>query len=294
MFNNIKFFSNHPRSIRSEVETGDRQSHLIAIRIGKVTLNFNGNTLKLKNCLLVPGMKCNLVSMLEIFKNQLTVHQQDKTFSLTSNQEVFLTGEIINRLMFISYELPTVLLTIAEKHSWHNRLGNPGPSVLKTLGLPKIETSCPSCEISKAHRLLFTHHFDPVQNPMDSIHIDLVGPITPASLTGFKYLLTIVDQSSSFKIMKFLKRKTESFDQFIIAKNFMENQQNRRMKRLMSDRGGEFVNEKFKKMAEDCGFTHILSPPSTLEHNGYAEGCNCTILKKARCLMSMANLPNHY
>ncbi|MBW0461881.1 hypothetical protein O181_001596 [Austropuccinia psidii MF-1] len=62
----------------------------------------------------------------------------------------------------------------------------------------------------------------------------------------------------------------------------------------MSYWGGEFVNEKFKKLAEDCGFTHILSPPSTPEHDGYAERCNCTILEKARCLMSMENLPNHY
>ncbi|MBW0536559.1 hypothetical protein O181_076274 [Austropuccinia psidii MF-1] len=294
MFNNTKFFSNQPRSVRSEVATGDSQSHLIATGIGKVTLICNGKTLNLENCLLVPGLKCNLISMLELFKNQLTVNRQEKTFSLTSKQEVLLTGEIINRLMYINYELPTVFLTIAEKHPWHNRLGHPGPAVLKTLGLPNIETSCHICEISKIHRLPFNHHFDPAQNPMDSIHIDLVGPITPASLSGFKYLLTIVDQSSSFKIMKFLKKKSESFDQFVIAKNFMETQQNKKMKKLTSDRGGEFVNEKFKKLAEDCGFTHILSPPNTPEHNGYAKRCNRTILEKARCLMSMANLPNHY
>ncbi|MBW0492056.1 hypothetical protein O181_031771 [Austropuccinia psidii MF-1] len=62
----------------------------------------------------------------------------------------------------------------------------------------------------------------------------------------------------------------------------------------MSDWGGEFANEKFKKLDEDCGFTHILSPPNTPEHNRSAERCNCTILEKASCLMSMANLPNHY
>ncbi|MBW0534256.1 hypothetical protein O181_073971 [Austropuccinia psidii MF-1] len=73
----------------------------------------------------------------------------------------------------------------------------------------------------------------------------------------------------------------------------MENQQNKRKKRLTSDQGGECVNEKFKKLAEDCGFTNILSLPHTPEHNGYAERCNCTILEKARCLMSMENLPNH-
>ncbi|MBW0492057.1 hypothetical protein O181_031772 [Austropuccinia psidii MF-1] len=74
MFNNIKFFSNRPTPISSEVATGDRQSHLIAIGIGNVTLNCNNKTLNLKNCLLFPGLKCNLVSMLELFKNQQTVH----------------------------------------------------------------------------------------------------------------------------------------------------------------------------------------------------------------------------
>ncbi|MBW0517752.1 hypothetical protein O181_057467 [Austropuccinia psidii MF-1] len=135
------------------------------------------------------------------------MHQQEKTFSLTSNQEVLLTREMIDRLIYINYELPTVFLTTAEKHPWHNRLGHPGPAILKTLGLHNIETPCQICKISKAHRLPFNHHFDPVQNPMDSIHIDLVGPITPASLSGFKYLLKIVDQSSPFKIINFLKRK---------------------------------------------------------------------------------------
>ncbi|MBW0523085.1 hypothetical protein O181_062800 [Austropuccinia psidii MF-1] len=294
MFNNTKFFSNHPRSIRSEVATGDRQSHLIATGIGRVTLHCNGKTLNLENCLLVPGLKCNLVRMLELFKNQLTVNRQKKTFSLTSNKEVLLTGEIVNRLMCINYELPTAFLTTTEKHPWHNRMGHTGPAVLKYLGLPNIDTPCQICKIGKAHRLPFNHHFDPVQNPFDSIHIDLVGPITPVSLSGSKYLLTIIDQLLALKVMKFLKKKSESFEQFVIAKNFMENQQHRKMKRLTSDQGGEFVNEKFKKLAEDCGFTHILSPPNTPENNGYAECCNCTILEKARCLMSMANLPNHY
>ncbi|MBW0505351.1 hypothetical protein O181_045066 [Austropuccinia psidii MF-1] len=174
--------------------------------------------------------------------------------------------------MYIDYKLPTALLAVKENDPWHNRLGHPGSTVLKILGLPDTETSCQICNISKARRLPFNHHFDQVESPLDSIHIDLVGPITPESLSGFRYLLTIVDQATSFKIIKLLKKKSESFDQFVIAKNFMENQQNRKMKRLTSDRGGEFVNDKFKKMAENCGFTHILSPPYlTDNHTDLAE-----------------------
>ncbi|MBW0571154.1 hypothetical protein O181_110869, partial [Austropuccinia psidii MF-1] len=294
MFYDIKFFSDQPRSINSKVATGDSQSQLLEIGIGKVTLKCDNKILKLENCLLVPNLKCNLISMLELFNKQLTVHRQNNVFSLVSNNEVLLTGEIVNRLMYIKYNIPSTLLTVLEKHPWHNRLGHPGSAVLKSLGLPNKETSCLICETNKAHRLPFNHHFDPAPNPMDSIHIDLVGPITPSSLSGFKYLLTIVDQSTSFKIVKFLKKKSESFDQFVVAKNFMENQQNKKMKKLTSDRGGEFVSEKFKRLAEECGFIHILSPPETPEHNGYAERCNRTILEKARCLMGMANLPNEY
>ncbi|MBW0467515.1 hypothetical protein O181_007230 [Austropuccinia psidii MF-1] len=181
-----------------------------------------------------------------------------------------------------------------DKNLWHNRLGHPRAAALKNLGLSSIETQFLICEINKAHQLPFSHHFDPVQKPMDSIHIDLVGPITRASVSVFKYLLTIVHQSSSFKIMKSLRGKSEIFHQFAIAKNFMEKQKNRKIKKLTSDCGGEFINEKFKNLAEDCGFTYILFPLNTPQHNGYVERTNQTILEKARCLMSMANLPNQY
>ncbi|MBW0473456.1 hypothetical protein O181_013171 [Austropuccinia psidii MF-1] len=140
MFNNIKLFTDFPKSIRSEVATGDSQSQLMETGIGKVTLKCNNKILKLENCLLVPSLKCNLISMLKLFKNQLTVHCQNNVFSLVSNNKVLLTGEIINRLMYIKYNLPSASLTTSEKHPWHNRLGIPVPSVLKYLGLSNEET----------------------------------------------------------------------------------------------------------------------------------------------------------
>ncbi|MBW0481735.1 hypothetical protein O181_021450 [Austropuccinia psidii MF-1] len=295
MFNSTKFFTGQIKPISSEVGTGDSQSNLKALGIGEVQLRCDEKILKLENCLFVPNLKCNLVSMLELFKNRLIVHRRNNTFSLIANGKTLLNGEITNWLMNIKYDLPTTFLTIADGTlPWHSRLGHPGPAVLKSLGLSNTETLCLICETNKSHRLAFNHHFAPASKSLDSIHIDVVGPITPPSISGFKYLLTIVDQATSFKIIKFLKKKSESFEQFVIAKNYMENQQDKRIKKLTSDRGGEFLNEKFKILAENCGFIHIFSPPETPEHNGYAERCNRTILEKARCLMGTANLPNQY
>ncbi|MBW0471575.1 hypothetical protein O181_011290 [Austropuccinia psidii MF-1] len=74
----------------------------------------------------------------------------------------------------------------------------------------------------------------------------------------------------------------------------MENQQDWKIKRIVSDRGGEFLNKHFKDLAEECGITHILSPAETPQHNGYAERANRTILEKTRCLLGSANLPDCY
>ncbi|MBW0500222.1 hypothetical protein O181_039937 [Austropuccinia psidii MF-1] len=74
----------------------------------------------------------------------------------------------------------------------------------------------------------------------------------------------------------------------------MENWHNRKIRKLISDRGGEFLNHKFETLANECGFVHIFAPPKTPEHNGFAERANCTILEKALCLMNPTNLPNQY
>ncbi|MBW0495263.1 hypothetical protein O181_034978 [Austropuccinia psidii MF-1] len=74
----------------------------------------------------------------------------------------------------------------------------------------------------------------------------------------------------------------------------MENWHNRKLKKLVSDRGGEFLNQKFRNFSNECGFTHMFSPPETPENNGYAKRENFTVLEKARCLMNHANLPNQY
>ncbi|MBW0468378.1 hypothetical protein O181_008093 [Austropuccinia psidii MF-1] len=266
MFNSPKFFPNLFEKIQSKVATGDSQSNLLAHGIGNAELKCNGQILHLKNCLFVPKLKCNLICMLELFKDQLTIQQTDNSFSLSSKEKVLLQGEICNRLMYITYDLPQTFLTLGDGNLWHCRLGHPGRAVLKNLA----------------------------RYPLDTIHIDLPGPITPESVSGFRFLITIVDQATLFKIIKFLKRKSNSFDQFVITKNYIENWHNRPSKKLVSHRGGEFLNQKFKNLSNECGFTHIFSPPETPEHNGYAKRANRTVLEKARCLMNHSNLPNQY
>ncbi|MBW0532570.1 hypothetical protein O181_072285 [Austropuccinia psidii MF-1] len=106
--------------------------------------------------------------------------------------------------------------------------------------------------------------------------------------------MTIVEQATSYKIIRLLKNKSDAFHHFTIIKKMMETKQYRSLKHLMSDQGGEFLNSHFKQLTEECRFLHAFSPAHTPEHNGFAERANQKILKKARCMLNASKLQNSY
>ncbi|MBW0525126.1 hypothetical protein O181_064841 [Austropuccinia psidii MF-1] len=266
MFNSLKPFVTTSKPIRIQVATGDANSNLTALGIGMVKILNHNNTLLLQKCLYVPKLKCNLISLLELLKKQLTVSHTNNVFSLSANGKEFMYGNIIGKLMVIDYTIPKAILTNKMNDPWHERLGHPRASTLKHLGLPRVQNK----QVTQA---ALQSHFEPALLTLDCVHMDMVGPINTQSISGKQYFLTIVDQASSFKIIA------------------MENSQERKLKKPVSDRGGEFINNNFKKLSEEGGFVHIMSPPETPQHNVFAEQANCTILEKARCLLAMSNIP---
>ncbi|MBW0482877.1 hypothetical protein O181_022592 [Austropuccinia psidii MF-1] len=140
----------------------------------------------------------------------------------------------------------------------------------------------------------FKSHFDEVEKALDCLHLDLVGPISPPSVSGYRYFPTVMDQYTSFKLVKFLRQKSDTFHKFIAIKNLVETTQDRKIKKIISDKGGEFANSEFQKLANESGFFHVTSPPYTPQLNGFAEWANRTIMEKERCLLLGANLPNQY
>ncbi|MBW0539804.1 hypothetical protein O181_079519 [Austropuccinia psidii MF-1] len=234
--------------------------------------------------------------MLERFRKRISITRNKNKFVLETHNEILMSGKINNNLMYVDYKLPTCLLskTIQQDTLWNHRLGHPSSKILKLLNLPTKESNCIICEINKSKKKTFNKHFENTELPFDCIHVDLVGPIKLCSNSGFQYFLTIVDQFSSYKIIKFLKRKSDCFQNFVLAKKHMENKQDRKIKKLISDKGGKFQNNNFKKLSEEEGFTHFFAPTETPEHNGYAERANRTILEKARCLLNSSNLPRSY
>ena len=210
----------------------------------------------LKNCLFIPSISQQLLSLVQILNDSLCITRNEQSFTLGNQQGTLLTGTICDNLLLVKVSPlpPQSLVSTGNKKDvgaplWHNRLGHPGNLALKHLHLPTLgDDPCKVCLCSKMTLLPFSGHFAPAPSPLFCIHMDLVGPITPASVSGFKYFLTVVDQFSSFKLVRFLKEKYDALSAVKELLNLVGNSQKAKVRELVSDRGGEFLNHVFAEM----------------------------------------------
>jgi transposase InsO family protein len=285
----------------TEVKTGNPDAPLIAKGYGTAVIHVDSKNMTLKNCLFVPNISQQLLSLVQLLSNSLCISRNGNTFLLGNSSCTLFTGIISENLLLVkSPPPPLALLTTSSRSDlgstlWHNRLGHPGNQALKHLCLPTPNDElCKVCICSKMTLLPFSGHFAPAPSPLYRLHMDLVGPITPASVSGYKYFLTLVDQFSLFKLVRFLKAKSDTITVVQELLNVVKNCQNTKVREIVSDRGGEFLNQAFAELVLVRGITHTFSPPYTPEHNGFAERANRTILDKARCLLTSRNLPRAY
>ena len=98
---------------------------------------------------------------------------------------------------------------------------------------------------------------------LELVHGDLCGLITPATASGNKYFLLIVDDFSRYMWLEVLKSKDEAFRYFKKIKAHAEMQGNAKLRAFCTDRGGEFTSNEFATYCEELGKEHddtLLSP----------------------------------
>ncbi|GJR97390.1 putative reverse transcriptase domain-containing protein [Tanacetum coccineum] len=150
---------------------------------------------------------------------------------------------------------------------WHRRLNH---LIFRTLnelaqkdlvqGLPKLkyekEHLCPSCQLGKSKKSsnpLKT--FNTNTEVLNTLYIDLCGPIRVESINEKKYILVIVDDYTRF------------------------------------DNGMKFVNKRLTEFCESVGITHNTSVPQTLQQNGVVKKRNQTLIEAAPTILIFAKAP---
>jgi transposase InsO family protein len=113
------------------------------------------------------------------------------------------------------------------------------------------------------------------------VHTDLVGPTTKKSLKGEKYFMLLVDNYTRMTAVFFLKNKQESFENFKIYKEMVENEMDSKIKCLRSDNGGKFTSKEFMEYFNSHGIKRQFSVARTPQQNGVVERKNMTVQEMA-------------
>nr|GEV87897.1 copia protein [Tanacetum cinerariifolium] len=103
---------------------------------------------------------------------------------------------------------------------------------------------CDACKIRKqAHDSHKAKNIVLTSRCLELLHMDLFSPSTIRSYRGNLYTLVIVDDYSRYTWTRFLKNKTEAFEQFEIFIRKIQNQLGCSIVSIRTDHGREFDNE---------------------------------------------------
>lgn len=283
------------------------------IRVKTTDHNCKYQYIQILNVLYVPEIRENLLSVSTFEKKGYVTSFEDGTCRIKKKDDsLMLTGKRLNNL----YEANIVTATntkvekvnkVQEDNAeiWHRRFGHQNMGTLNQMRLKGIvdglkfenknDFTCTDCIQGKAIRQSFdTHDEITTTDVLELIHMDLCGPMGTLSIAQSKYMYVLIDDYSRKIFIYFLKTKDEAFSKFKLFKSEIENQTGKKIKRIRSDNGGEFVNDKFKDFLEEHGIKHERTVPYTPEENGIAERTNRTIIQMIRCMLIDSKLPQKF
>ena len=108
------------------------------------------------------------------------------------------------------------------------------------------------------------------------IHSDLCDFKSPPTRGAKNYYVSFIDDCSKYCYVYLIHSKDEALNMFKTYKAEVENQLERKIKALRSDRGGEYEPTDFSDFCAQHGTVHQTTAPYTLQQNGVAERKNRT------------------
>ena len=124
-------------------------------------------------------------------------------------------------------------------------------------GIPSLRKPdiglCKNCQIGKMGKTSFKRKNYHSEEVLELVHIDLYEPIGIESYSGDKYFILFVDYYSRMIIFMYLKDKSEYFQKFKWYLAIVDKETRKKVKCLISDKGGEFIYNEFNEFCNERG-----------------------------------------
>ncbi|GJR80497.1 retrovirus-related pol polyprotein from transposon TNT 1-94 [Tanacetum coccineum] len=260
----------------------------------------------------VEGLGHNLFSVGQFCDSDLEVAFRKHSCYVRDTDGVeLLKGSRGSNLYTISVEdmmksSPICLLSKASKNKswlWHRRLNHLNFGTINDLarkdlvrGLPRLKFEkdhlCSACQLGKSKKHT---HKPKTENTnlevLNTLHMDLCGPMRVQTINGKKYILVIVDDYSRFTWVKFLRSKDETPAVVIKFLKQIQVGLNKTVRFIRTDNGTEFVNKTLYDHYEKVGIFHQKTVPRTPQQNGVVERRNRTLVEAARTMLIFSKAP---
>ena len=226
------------------------------------------------------------------------------------DSDVILQGTLSDRLYWLDFTPRSSVQSNASRtislEIWHQRFGHLAYDTLQrarsgerltgfdpSAGAPP-SGPCAGCELGKQHRLPFPLSDKRATRPLELVHSDVMGPFQTTSLQGSSYVVSFIDDYSSFAAAFTLKSKDQVAVRFEEFRAICERQTGEKLKALRSDRGGEYISNALAARFAELGVEHQYTTPYSPQSNGRAERWNQTIVSRMRSMLQTSGLSHGF
>ncbi|CAI7860475.1 unnamed protein product [Closterium sp. NIES-54] len=250
----------------------------------------DGKPVVLHDVLIVSDLKANLISLRKLAKAGVSTSTDGaRTYK----------GQLGNRVLWDLYESKDVYRSMWQLPAlaWHGGgqagEGSASHEEFNTVGGVGVKVSARSGETdwATAHRRL-GHVAMPLLKQLEKDGA-VKGPLPVQGHKGGAVFLTIVDDWS--RLMWAYPLKQKDYTASTIQEDwlpFVEKQAECVVKRIRTDRGGEFLGDEMTAWLEKQGIQRELTTAYTPQSNDVAERANRTILEPARALLIESGVGN--
>lgn len=313
MVNSEEYFSNLCELENPiQISVAKSNESLYATKVGNINIILKDNrhtyqTAEITNVLYVENLRHNLLSVYRLEKAGLKVIFKGDNVLIMENSNLLARSERDNNLYQIEFKILQKREANICKNSqniqiWHKRLGHLGNKnllslskygIVNGLNFGKMDTNevCGICIESKITKLPFQKKLEcNTKRPLELIHSDICGPISPTTHDGKRYFLTFIDDYTHFTVVYLMKNKSEMFEYFKNFEATVTTKFETKISSLCCDNGSEYFSNVFQAFCRTKGIQIKNTIPYTPELNGVTERLNRTLVEKARAMLLESKL----
>lgn len=284
---------------------------------GEIRVKFNSTSLitTIKDCLYAPELGVNLLSLGLLTDKGFSVEFKGKDCLIKIGKDLLFKGNKSSNVFVLD---TTPILPVKQSNAkaystttttsakiWHDRLGHAGKNSLAKLPENSLGVSikpkdnlptlydCEVCVQAKGTQSISRQPSTKAEDLLEVVFSDICGPISPTTLSKYRYFSTFLDSYSKWVEVVLLRTRDEVLNAFKVWLKREENQSRKKLKRFHSDNALEYLSAEFKEFTKELGIIHTNSAPRTPEQNGSAERINLTLLNKVRTALISSGLPKY-